>query len=138
MMWLLDTNVVSELNARGNPVVLNWSNGVDPLLTFVSAVTILEIERGVLLRERRDPRQGTVLRAWFEAVVLDGFSGRVLAFDIDAARLTAGLHVPDPRPRYDAMIAATALAHGLTVVTRNVKDFEPLGVRVLNPWSVDQ
>ena len=137
-MYLLDTNVVSELRkarsgkADGN--VVAWAASVQPLGLFLSAITILELETGVLLVERRDPAQGGMLRIWLNDHVLPAFAGRILAVDTLVAQRCARLHVPDPRADRDALIAATALCHGLTVVTRNVADFEPTGVQILNPW----
>jgi predicted nucleic acid-binding protein len=101
---------------------------------YLSVVTILEIEAGALVMSRRDSAQGAVLRHWIDDQVLPAFEGRVLPIDTAVARRCARLHVPDPRPERDALIAATALVHGLRVVTRNVQDFEPMGVELLNPW----
>ena len=137
-MYLLDTNVVSELRkarsgkADGN--VVAWAASVPPLGLFLSAITILELETGVLLVERRDPVQGGMLRVWLNDHVLPAFAGRILAVDTLVAQRCARLHVPDPRADRDALIAATAICHGLTVVTRNIADFEPTGVQILNPW----
>ena len=97
-------------------------------------ITVLELERGVLTIERRDPPQGSRLRRWLEERVLEPFATRILPIDTSVARQSAALHIPDPRPERDALIAATALIHGLTGVTRNVGDFEPTGARILNPW----
>ena len=94
----------------------------------------MEIELGVLRMERRDKRQGAELRIWLEAQVLPDFSGRILPLEIAVARQCASLHVPDPMPERDAMIAATALVHGMTLVTRNVGDFQRAKVRLFNPW----
>jgi predicted nucleic acid-binding protein len=138
-MFLLDTNVVSELRkakagkADGN--VIAWASRAVPGSLFLSAITILELETGVLLVERRDPGQGAILRAWLDRFVLPSFAGRVLAVDLAVAQRCARLHIPDPRAERDAVVAATALVHSMTVVTRNVADFEPTGVRILNPWD---
>jgi predicted nucleic acid-binding protein len=140
-MFVLDTNVVSELRkakaGRADPNVVAWAAGVPAAELFVSVITILELETGVLLVARRDPSQGVVLRAWLDHHVMPAFAGRVLAIDTAVAQRCASLHVPDPRADRDALIAATALVHGMTVVTRNVADFAATGVSVLNPWLSD-
>ena len=102
---------------------------------FVSAITIQELEIGVLLAERKDPPQGAVLRAWLNHLVLPAFAGRVLPVDIAVAQRSAKLHIPDPQPLRDCLIAATAFVHGMTVVTRNVADFVASGIDILNPWT---
>ena len=136
-MFLLDTNVLSELRRRQrtDPHVAAWADAVRPADLFLSAITILEIEAGALLVARRDPAQGDILREWIEGRVLPTFDGRILPVDVAVARRCAHLHVPDPRAERDALITATALVHDLAVVTRNVADFVPMGVRVLNPWA---
>lgn len=138
-MYLLDTDVVSELRkvkaGKAHANVAAWNSSVAPTETFLSAISILELERGVLRIERRDAAQGAVMRAWMDEHVLPTFGGRVLPIDVGVARRCAKLHIPDPRPERDALIAATALIHGMTVVTRNVQDFEPTGVAILNPWE---
>jgi hypothetical protein len=96
---------------------------------------VQELEIGVLLAERRDPQQGAIFRVWFENHVLPAFAGRILPVDAAVAKRSAALHVPDPRPAMDSLIAATALVHGMTVVTRNVADFQSSGVSILNPWG---
>ena len=137
-MFLLDTNVVSELRkaktGKAHARVAAWATKVPAGSLYLSAITLLELEMGVLQIERRDPTQGAVLRRWFDAHVLPAFAGRVLSVDTAVALQCARLHVPDKLSERDAMIAATALVHGMTVVTRNVADFEPSGVPVLNPW----
>lgn len=135
-MFLIDTNVWSELRNRGraHPHVRSWAEGVNEAELFLSVVTVFELERGTLLMERRDRQQGARLRRWLEEHVLEPFQDQILPIDDAIARRCASLHVPDPRPERDALIAATALVHGLTVVTRNVADFEPMGVALLNPW----
>ena len=138
-MFILDTNVVSELRkvkaGKADKGVSAWADSVDAASLFLSAITILELEQGVLLVERRDAAQGALLRSWLERYVLPEFENRVLPIDATVARRCAGLHVPDPRSERDALIAATALVHGMTVVTRNVADFAASGVRLLNPWA---
>jgi toxin FitB len=135
-MFLLDTNVVSELRRpeRADANVRAWASGTPAELYAISVVTVLELERGTLLMERRDTVQGAILRRWLEHEILTPLADRILPIDTTIARRCAKLHVPDPRPERDALIAATALTHGLTVVTRNVVDFEPMGIAVLNPW----
>ena len=136
-MYLLDTNVVSELRrvAKANPQVLAWASATQVGALFISAITVLELEYGVLLMERRDAAQGAVLRSWLDAYVVPTFADRVLAVDAAVARRCARLHVPDPRSERDALVAATALVHGFVVVTRNVGDFAGTGVDILNPWE---
>lgn len=136
-MFVLDTNVVSELRRpeKADPKVSAWASSVPLASTYLSAITILEIELGALSVERRDDAQGRVLRAWIDGQILPRFEGRILPIDAAIAQRCARLHVPDPRAERDALIAATALVHGMTIVTRNVADFRPTGVPVVNPWS---
>ena len=139
MMFVLDTNVVSELRkvrlGKADVSVAAWAQSVDAADLFVSAITIMELELGVLSIERKDATQGAMLRAWLEQHVLPEFSGRTLPVDTAVAQRCARLHVPDKRGERDALIAATALVHGMTVVTRNVVDFKPTGVATINPWG---
>jgi predicted nucleic acid-binding protein len=137
-MFLLDTNVVSELRrARSGCAdlgVVAWAEQADPAALFLSVVSLHELELGVRLKQHRDPRQGQLLRQWLDQQVVPSFAGRILPIDEAVARCSAALHVPDPRPHRDGLIAATALVHAMVVVTRNVGDFLPTGVEVLNPW----
>lgn len=137
-MFVLDTNVVSELrkakSGSADPHVVAWAAAIPAVQMFLSAISVLELEIGVLRVERRDPTHGAILRAWLDDQVLPAFAGRVLAVDTTVALRCAKLHVPDPRAERDALIAATALVHGMTVVTRNVADFEPTRVPIFNPW----
>jgi hypothetical protein len=136
-MFLLDTNVVSELRRRkrAEPRVVAWAASIEPLDLFLSAVTLFELHKGALLLRRRDQKQAALLDRWIRTYVLQSFARRILPFDESVAMRCASLHVPDPRPERDAMIAATALVHGLTVATRNVADFAPMGVALLDPWT---
>jgi predicted nucleic acid-binding protein len=139
MMFVLDTNVVSELRkvrlGKADANVATWAQGVDAANLFVSAITILELELGVLLIERKDAAQSALLRAWLELQVLPEFAARTLPVDAAVAQRCARLHVPAKCGERDALIAATALVHGMTLVTRNVADFKPTGVALLNPWE---
>ena len=137
-MFLLDTNVVSELRRTAvdgaNQHLMAWASGVDAGSLYLSSISILELEIGVQRLERRDKRQGKVLRSWLSDKVMRAFHGRILPFDQASAVICARYHVPNPRPDRDSFIAAIAENNNMTVVTRNARDFEPLGVPVLNPW----
>lgn len=136
MTHLLDTNVLSELRRRsGDPRVKRWVAAQRSVDLYISVITVMEIELGVMQLRRRDPRQAETLNTWFEQSVLTGFSGRVVPLDLEAARRVPPLHVPDVAPERDAMIAGIAQARGFTVVTRNVRDFARTGVVVVNPWD---
>ena len=141
-MYLLDTNVVSELRKAGTGKadvnVVAWAAKVLVPSLFLSAISIMELETGILLIERRDGVQGKVLRSWLEHNVLPAFEDRIFAIDTAVARRCAALHVPDRRSDRDALIAATALVHGMTVVTRNVADFDSTGVSLCNPWAIQK
>ena len=138
-MFLLDTNVISELRRPGkaDPNVQTWAAAAPVASFYLSSITVLELELGALLMERKDAAQGAILRAWIDGQVLPQFVGRILAIDTVVAQRCARLHVPNPRAERDALIAATALVHGMTVATRNVADFEPTGVTIFNPWMVE-
>ncbi len=138
-MYIIDTNVISELRKRNraNPNVLRWADETDPSGFFLSSVTLLEIKYGALLINRRDPVQGKLMLLWLNRDIIGGFAGRILPIDEDVALTCAALHVPDPRPDRDAYIAATALVHDLTVVTRNTRDFDGTGVKLFNPWTAE-
>jgi len=138
-MYLLDTNVISELrkakSGKANQHVTIWAKNISPSSLFISVISVLELETGVLLVERRDPSQGALLRSWLDSHVLPVFSDRILYVDTAVAQRCAKLHVPDRRSDRDAIIAATALVHGMTVVTRNVSDFDETEVELFNPWE---
>jgi hypothetical protein len=137
-MYLIDTNVISEWRkaskGRADRRVTTWANSVPSESMFLSAVSILEMEMGALLMERRDPDQGAILRSWLDDHVLPSFEGRILVIDTPVALRCGALQVPNPRSYRDSLIAATALVHGMTVVTRNTADFVSTGVTLLNPW----
>jgi predicted nucleic acid-binding protein len=142
-MYLLDTNVISELRkaktGTADPSVTGWADDVPAALMFVSAISMLELELGVLLAERSDPAKGEVLRTWLDDSVVPAFAGRILDVDLIVARRAASLHVPDPAPFRDALIGATADVHGMVLVTRNVRDFERFDeLEVSNPWTYNR
>jgi toxin FitB len=139
-MFLLDTNIVSELRkvrgGRANAGVVDWVEAAPSAGLFISVITIHELEHGVLLKERSDPAQGALLRQWLDHSVPAAFRNRVIAMDETVARRAAALHLPDPAPFRDAIIGATALVHGMTVVTRNLGGFRRFdGLDVLDPWE---
>ncbi|WP_273525383.1 type II toxin-antitoxin system VapC family toxin [Mailhella massiliensis] len=136
-MFLLDTNVISELRKadKANPHVVDWAKKITPSKMFVSVISIMELRMGILSLARKDTRQADVLSRWLDTLVLPTFSGRILSVDLAVANQCAALHVPDPRSDRDALIAATAIVHGFTVVTRNTKDFRETGVSLINPWN---
>lgn len=136
-MFLLDTNVLSDLRRpdKANHGLAAWAGGMAPGDLFISAITLFEIELGVAQAGWKDAAKGKVLRAWIDGQVMPAFRDRIIPVDASVVQRCAPLHVPDPRPQRDGLIAATALVHRLTVVTRNVRDFEPMGVALLNPWT---
>ena len=136
-MYLLDTNVISELRKakKADRGVRLWAVAIPVASLYVSVISILELEIGILLIERRDRKQGAILRAWMDGHVLPAFDGRILPIDTAVAQRCAALHAPDPRSDRDALIASTALVYGMTVVTRNVDHFQATGVGMVNPWQ---
>lgn len=138
MMYLLDTNVISELrkqtSGKADKNVVAWAKSVPADSLYLSVITIMELEMGTLSIQRKDSRQGNLLRLWLDTQVIPSFSGRTISIDVSIAQCCAGLHIPDPRSERDALIAATAIVNGMTVVTRNITDFESTGVKILDPW----
>lgn len=138
-MYLVDTNVVSELrkknSGKANQNVVKWSQSISTESLFMAAITVMEIEIGILSVTRKDPLQGNHLRMWMDNQVMPFFKDRVLAMDTAVAQACAHLHVPDKKSERDAIIAATASVHGMTLVTRNIADFEGTGVKLFNPWD---
>jgi predicted nucleic acid-binding protein len=141
-MYLLDTNALSELRKRRSgkmsPAVEAWAGSVDQADMYLSVITIMEIELGIALLERRDARQAGVLRLWLHDKVMPAFVGRILPVDTTIALRCARLHVPDTKSERDAWITATGLVHDLTIVTRNVVDFAGTEVTLLDPWTYPQ
>lgn len=135
-MYILDTNVVSELRKgdRADRNVVKWAQSVDAGTLFISPITVMEIEIGIL-RLNKDKAQQEIFRKWFEEQVLMTFSERIIPIDHKVARACAQLHIPDCKSDRDALIAATGIAHQMTVVTRNIQDFNGTGVKLLNPWD---
>jgi predicted nucleic acid-binding protein len=136
-MYLLDTNVVSELRKadRADRRVAAWAGQTDARCMHISVVSVLEIRLGILAVQRKDAAQADILENWLSRQVIPAFAGRIIPIDLAVAIRCAELHVPTPRPDRDALIAATALVHGMTVVTRNTRDFQPTGVATYNPWQ---
>jgi len=135
---LLDTNVVSEMRKsrkKRDPCFNEWLQATSLQQCYISVMTVAELEHGIMLKQRKDPQQGSALQDWLEQMVLTGFSKRILPFDLRASRFFAQMQVPDPKPVADSIIAATAMSHGLCVATRNANDFLRLGAHVVNPWE---
>lgn len=138
-MYLLDTNIVSESRKLGtsriDPNAAQWLSEIDAETTFVSAMTIFELEIGVQQMERRDAKQGAALRRWFDDQVMTNYEYRTLPLTRAVALICAGLHIPDTKSERDAWIAATAIDARLTLVSRNVADFANMGVGLINPFE---
>jgi len=138
-MFLLDTNVISELrkvrHGRTDPNFIAWSQGLRWSELFLSSITIYELELGVLRLAKYDHAQANELRTWLQDKVLTRFAERILPIDTSIARRGAWLQLSRTRGVEDTLIAATAKLHRMTVVTRNVRDFDDTGVPVLNPWT---
>ena len=135
MRYLLDTNVINDARRGSSPALNAWLAGQPLIALAVSTITLLELEIGVRRKERADAVAGAHLRRWLHDAVEPMFGDRVLAVDRRVVQEAARLQVPDPMPPFDSLIAATALAHGLVLVTRNRRDMERTGVALLDPWT---
>ncbi len=138
-MYIVDTNVVSELRKakhdRANQRVVAWANSVPKSQLYLSAITVLELDMGILSIEKKDPAQASHLKRWLDEQIMPSFNGRILDVNLAVCRRCAKLHVPNRRPDRDAFIAATALTYGMAVVTRNISDFIEMDVKLINPWD---
>ncbi|MEN9894331.1 MAG: hypothetical protein RIR97_183 [Pseudomonadota bacterium] len=139
-MYLLDTNVVSELrkvkSGKADSNLVSWAQGISEQASFVSVITILELEAGVLRKEAEGGHDGEKLRAWLNNTIIAGFSERIIGIDISIAQAAARIQLQRTRPVHDVLIAATAMVKGLIVVTRNTKDFTGIGLSLINPWDI--
>lgn len=138
-MYLLDTNIISEIRkiqqGKADMHLSAWVKQIPVNKMHISALTLLELEKGIMQIERKDEQQGVILRTWLEKRVKPTFKGRILPFDENTASVCASMHIPNPKPITDSLIAATAIQHGLILVTRNVKDFEHTNANLLNPFD---
>ncbi len=138
-MYLLDTPVIAELrkakSGKADPHVTTWASAVASQNMFMSCLSLLELEGGVAQAERKDRVAGAALRTWLDEQVMKAFDGRILPIDTAVVRKRATLHAHEPRGERDALLAATALAHGLTLVTRNLSAFRTGRVKLFNPWG---
>ena len=136
MRYLLDTDILSDARRTRSSALMAWLRDRDVGDLAISVVTMLELERGIRRKERTDPVGGASLRLWLDDDVRPMFADRILPVDERTAVTAAALHIPDPMSEMDALIAATAMVHDLTLVTRNVRDFHRTTARLLNPWDL--
>ena len=136
MTWLIDTNIISEVRKgpRCHPAVAAWWSSVEDRDLFLSTLTIGEIRKGVETIRARDPEKARALDTWLQAI-LHAFGPRILSVDAAVAESWGRISAIRSVPVVDALLAATASAHGLVLVTRNATDVAGLGVRVLNPFE---
>jgi predicted nucleic acid-binding protein len=133
--YLLDTNVLSETRRKkADPRVLSFLQSIDSSSLFISVLTIGELRKGVAVKMRADPAAAKSLAAWVEGLEF-GFAGQILNIDAATARLWGDWSGDRPRPVVDTLLAATAVLHGLTLVTRNTSDVSGIPVKLHNPWT---
>ena len=138
-MYLLDTNIISELkkldSGKIHPQVQRWAYSINLMQTKISVVSIIEIRTGILSLARKGQAQAASFDNWFTNRLLPAYRTRTLSVDTEVALICAQLHIPAKRPINDTYIAATAIAHNLTPVTRNVRDFQGLPLMLENPFE---
>ena len=138
-MYLLDTNIISELkkldSGKIHPQVQRWAYSINLMQTKISVVSITEIRTGILSLTRKDQAQAASLDNWFTNRLLPAYRTRTLSVDTEVALICAQLHIPAKRPINDAYIAATAIAHKLKLVTRNIQDFQGMPITLENPFE---
>lgn len=138
-MFLLDTNVISELRkikiGKANKGLEIWSKNHNKKIMFLSVISLLELEIGALSLERKDPKQGTVIRMWIDEIIKPKFKDRIIPVSTKTVLICSKMHIPNRKSITDSLIAATAIEHNLTVITRNEKDFEETGAKIFNPFS---
>lgn len=139
-MYLLDTNIISQIrkiNAPSCPIAFkSWFDSVDLTMCYLSAITVFEVELGILQKSRKDPVQAQILRDWFENQVKTEFATRILPIDTQSALKSAGFHVPNPASLPDSLIAGVAVAYNMILVTKNAKDFIDFqDIQLFNPFE---
>lgn len=137
-MYLLDTNVVSELRKiKSKHTSFNdWYTHINPHMCYISVITVFELKKGIQLKRLKDPQQADILQKWLDEQCLPMFDGRILDYTLEMTEITARLHVPNPASYPDSLIASTALYYGLTLITRNIKDFQHTDLCLINPFQV--
>ncbi len=133
--WLLDTNVLSETRKKqADPGVIAFLQAADSSALYLSVLTIGELRKGIAAKQRTDPAAAKGLAVWLEGLEF-GFANRILSIDTAIARIWGECSGDRPRPIIDTLLAATAVQHGLTLVTRNTRDVEGIPVKTHNPWK---
>lgn len=136
MAYLIDTNVISEVRRKSaNAQVLDWQSGHDLSECWLSVLTLMEIRNGTQRIRKADPEFARKLDTWYQGELLGFYSGRILPVTLEVCETRADFSSDRTLPELDALLAATAKQHNLTLVTRNLKDFEGLGIDLINPWE---